>query len=157
MTNPSSPSNLEESGDPFAASTRHFPPTYPRLAPSGSFVGVLNNKREKRAFQLITPNTRAIRRHEIHEIVVTDETGAAPGGIVNRIAGLGFVEFTEGGILAQGDVLLVGSSAIGEVVGFDESHMPNHQNIIVRGAEVRTGVERGFRLRDAVTFRVQNS
>ena len=115
---------------------------------------MLNNKREKRAFQLIAPNTRAIRRHEIHEVIVTDEIETAPGGTVNQVAGLGFVEFTEGGILAQGDVLLVGSFAIGEVIGFDESHMPNHQNIIVRGAEVRTGVERGFCLRDAVTFRV---
>lgn len=150
----SSPTTSEESGDPFAASTSHPPPTYPRHAPAGRFVAVLNNKRDKRAFQLIIPNTRAIRRHEIHEVIVTDEADAAPGSTVNRIAGLGFLEFVEGGILAQGDVLLVGSSAIGEVVGFDESHMPNHQNIIVKGAEVRTGVERGFRLHDVVTFRV---
>ena len=144
----------DESGDPFTLSTRAPPPDYPRLAPKGRFVAVLKNKREQRGFKLILPNTRAIRRHEIHELIVTDESTAAPGVTVNRIAGLGFVEFTDGGILAQGDVLLVGSTVIGRVVGFDESHMPNHQNIIVHGPELRSGIERGFGIRDAVTFRV---
>ncbi|MBM3492292.1 MAG: hypothetical protein FJX68_18000 [Alphaproteobacteria bacterium] len=98
---------------------------------------------------------RAIRHHEIHELMLTDESGAAPGGIFNRIAGLGFVEFTRSGILAQGDVLAVGEAAIGEVVGFNESHMPNHQNILVRGGDLRSGFERGLRVGDAATFRVR--
>lgn len=145
----------EESGDPFTLCIRAGPPDYPRLGPKGYFVAVMKNKREQRGLQLIHPNTRAIRRHEIHEFMVTDESGAAPGGTVNRIAGLGFVEFTAGGILAQGDVLMVGESIIGEIIGFDESHMPNHQNILVRSPELRSGIERDIRVGDAVTFRVR--
>lgn len=147
----------EESGDPFTLSNPAATPDYPRMAPKGRFVAVLRNKRELRGLQLIHPNTRAIQRHEIHELIITDESGAGPGGAVNRVAGLGFVEFTAGGILAQGDVLMIGASVIGQIVGFDESHMPNHQNIVVQGPELRSGFERGICIRDTVTFRVHTA
>ena len=37
---------------------------------------------------------------------------------------------------------------IGTVVGFDESHAPNHFNIVVQAARSQTGRELGLRLGD---------
>lgn len=142
----------EQRGDPFGPMARPAPPGYPRRAPRGVVVAVLEFKRERRALQLIRPNTRAIRRGEIHELMVTDDAGAAPGGTVDRVAGVAFVEFTTGGILGEGDCVVIAGAEIGAVVGFDESHMPNHQNILLRAPALLSGVERGLALEARVEF-----
>jgi 1-deoxy-D-xylulose-5-phosphate synthase len=38
---------------------------------------------------------------EIHEIIPTDEAGAAPGATVDRVAYLAFVEITRGGVVCN--------------------------------------------------------
>jgi hypothetical protein len=136
-------------GDPFKAAVRPGPPDYPRIGPSGRLVAVMKVQFTKRGLSLIRNNTRAIRRHEIHELLITDETTAEPGGRVDRVAGIGFVELNEGGMMAEGDRVEINGRPIGTVVGFDESHMPNHQNIVLRG-EFANGVSRGLQLGDAV-------
>ena len=40
-----------------------------------------------------------------------------------------------------GDKVMVEGQIIGEVCGFDETHMPNHINIILRTDERKTGFE----------------
>ncbi len=139
----------QNEGDPFKAAVRPGPPDYPRLAPAGRLVAVMKVQFTRRGLSLIRNNTRAIRRWDIHELLITDETTAEPGGRVDRVAGLGFVELTEGGMLAEGDRVEIAGRLVGTIVGFDESHMPNHQNIVLRG-EFANGVARGLRLGDAV-------
>jgi hypothetical protein len=116
------------------------------------FVGVLGSRREGRGLTLIHPRTRCIRRYEIHELIVTDEQGCGPGTEVNRCHYLGFVEFQAGGVLAEGDTLMVDGRAIGTLAGFDESHFPNHYNIVFKGPRLVTGIDLGQKPGAAVYF-----
>lgn len=116
-------------------------------------VGVLNNRNDGRGLSLITTHTRVVRRYDIHELILTDEQQAAPGGTVGGVHYIGFVEFAEGGgILAEGDLVNVGGNVIGTIAGFDESHFPNHYNVVIKGPRRITGVELGQQPGDPVVF-----
>ena len=104
-------------------------------------VVVFGNKRDDRGLHLISPFTRAVKVNEIHEFILTDETGAKPATIVNRIGYLCFAEIKKGGAIMFGDKVMVEGQIIGEICGFDETHMPNHINIILRTDERKTGFE----------------
>jgi hypothetical protein len=106
------------------------------------FVGVLDNRNDGRGLSLIKAHTRVVRRYDIHELILTDEKTAAPGGTVNGVHYIGFVEFDAGGgILAEGDSVNIGGTVIGTIAGFDESHCPNHYNVLIKGPRRITGVE----------------
>jgi hypothetical protein len=104
-------------------------------------VVVFGNKREERGLKLINPYTRAVLVNEIHEFIITDEKNVRPGSRVDRVAYLCFAEFKKGGAIMFGDKVLVGDRVIGEVVGFEETHMPNHMNIIIHSTEFKSGFE----------------
>jgi len=87
---------------------------------------------ESRGLELMILQTRAVSRDQIHELMLTDEQDAGPSKKVGRVFVAGFFEIKIGGIIRVGDVVSVGNRAIGHVAGFDETHMPNHQNIVVR-------------------------
>ena len=117
------------------------------------FVGVLDNRNDGRELALIKAHTRVVRRHDIHELILTDEQSAAPGGTVNGVHYIGFVEFEAGGgILAEGDSVNIGGKAIGTIAGFDESHCPNHYNVLIKGPRRITGVELQQQPGDLVIF-----
>ena len=117
------------------------------------FVGVLNNRNDGRGLALIKAHTRVVRRYDIHELILTDEQSAAPGGTVGGVHYIGFVEFEAGGgILAEGDSVNIGGKAIGTIAGFDESHCPNHYNVLIKGPRRITGVEPQQRPGDLVIF-----
>jgi hypothetical protein len=107
-------------------------------------VVVLSNSREDRGLKLITPHTRALLRNEIHEFILTDEKEARPTATVDHIAYLCFAEIKKGGVIAFGDKVMVEGRMIGEVVGFDETHMPNHLNVVLRADERKSGFELDF-------------
>lgn len=138
--------------DPYAAGMIPGIPNILRLALEGHFVGVLDSKRFRRGLNLIPPKTRCIRRYDIHEIVITDEMDAAPGCSVDRFFGVGFVEFNSGGSIAQGDRIEFGSGIVAEVAGFDETHAPNHLNIVVKTPTPKTGIELGIEPGDSITI-----
>lgn len=94
-----------------------------------------------------------IRRYESHELLLADED-ARPGGRVNSIAYLGFAEFAEGGVIGAGDAFYLDGRRIGILAGFDETHAPNHLNIVIRAANLVDGVEQGVALGMAVRFAV---
>ena len=55
-----------------------------------------------------------------------------------------FFEVKIGGIVVVGDKVSVGDRVIGEVAGFDVTHMPNHMNIVVKAKErTKLGVKLG--------------
>ncbi|MCS7233516.1 MAG: hypothetical protein NZ900_05380 [Synergistetes bacterium] len=126
-------------------------PFYLKIAPIGSLIAVLDLKLEGRGLRLILPRSRAIRVGEIHEIVVTDEE-ASPGEEVNKVCYIGFWEVLGGGILEVGDELWIDGKKIGVLLGFDETHFPNHMNLVFRG-ELLTGKERGLSLGVRVSFK----
>jgi hypothetical protein len=118
----------------------------------GRIVAVLTSKRDQRSLKLIHPYTRCIRKEEVHEILLTDEKDALPGGIVNRVAAIAFMEFTTGGVLMEGDAVMIRGREIGRIAGFDEAHSPNHINIVLKNAKRKTGLEYGIEGGDQVIF-----
>src|ERR1043165_1283120 len=123
-----------------------------RLPLEARFVGVLNSRNDARGLTLIKAHTRCVRRYDIHEFILTDEQTAAPGGTVNGVHYIGFAELQAGGVLAEFDVVKIGGEIIGTIAGFDESHFPNHYNVVVKGPRRITGVELGQKPGDLIVF-----
>jgi len=96
-----------------------------------------------------------MRTGEIHELILTDERAATPGSTVDRVAYLGFAEVTAGGLIVARDVLTIGGEIIGQIAGYDETHMPNHLNIVVVGDSFASGFDRGLWLGSPVRIESQ--
>ena len=77
----------------------------------------------------------------IHKLIATDETSKKPGDTVDRIAYLAFFEVRHGGVVVMGGTLLADDKPVGTVLGFDETHAPNHINIVIGVARRQTGRE----------------
>jgi uncharacterized protein DUF6917 len=116
-------------------------------------VVVLDTRRENRALQLIHPQTRCIRAGDVHEFIVTDEMESRPGDQVNRVVGIGFAAFESSGVVMVGDAVHAGQHGLlGVIGGFDESHAPNHFNIVLKHETRRTGREIGLELDEAIVI-----
>ena len=105
----------------------------------GEAITVLDSTHEARGLKLIPTYSRALPKNSIHELIATDECDKKPGDTANKIAYLAFFEVTRGGCIIVGETLFVDGKAIGEIVGFDETHEPNHINIIIGVTSRRTG------------------
>ena len=97
----------------------------------GRIVAILHVSFKDRGLKLIDTKSRAVLKHEIHEIMITDEKAAAPGGGANSVAAVAFFEIDKGGLIVTGDAVTVAGHKIGDLVGYDENHMPNHLGIIL--------------------------
>ena len=102
-------------------------------------VAVLRGVNDQRGLQLTAYRSRAVPAGQIHELMITDDP-AELETMVNRVALLCFFEIERGGVLLVGDQVTCEGRVLGELAGFDETHMPNHQNVCLRGA-VLDGVE----------------
>jgi hypothetical protein len=49
----------------------------------------------------------------------------------NNICYIGFLELKNSGVLLTGDEVIWNGKKIGTIAGYDDTHMPNHQNTIV--------------------------
>ena len=83
--------------------------------------------------------------------MVTDED-VSTGSTVQRVGLIAFFEVVEGGVILVGDQVQVNGRALGDVAGFDETHMPNHQNICVAADSLVDVVALGLALGDSVRF-----
>jgi hypothetical protein len=115
----------------------------------GDVVAILHVIFEDRGLRLIETKSRAVRLHEIHELMITDED-AAPGGGADRVRAVAFFEVTEPGLIVAGDRVTVGDKQLGTLAGYDETHMPNHMNIVVK---TQSFDEPGIRVGDRVRFK----
>lgn len=140
-----------DSTDPYANGLITERPSSRRLVVELRAVGVLASKRTGRRLRLIHPRTRCIRRNDIHELIVTREQ-ARPGEQVDTVHYIGFFEFLEGCVIGEGDRLVVGGRTVGELIGFDETHAPNHLNILLHADTPLTGDELGLAPGDRVQF-----
>jgi len=104
-----------------------------------SVVAVLHLEIEGRGLNLIKPISRALKKNEIHELIVTDEEEAKPGAVVNRVSYIAFIEIYRGGVMVVGDEVYWNNNFLGTVAGFDDTHMPNHQNIVLYSVKRVTG------------------
>ena len=143
--------------DPYKDGMFSANPYYAKTDIQGGLVVVLDGKLENRGLELITPISRCVLKNEIHELIASDEPGLGAGSKVEKVAYLAFVEITQAGVLTIGDEVLWADRIIGTIAGFDETHMPNHLNIVVRTRERRSGADLKLRLGDSITFRQSRS
>lgn len=118
----------------------------------GSVVAILDAHVNKRELRLIQQPTRAFKKFDICELITTEEN-ATLGGEVNSIAYLAFLEIDVGGVIKVGDILEISNSIIGEVIGFDLTHMPNHMNVVVKVDEKISGRDLKLSIEDYLNFK----
>ncbi len=118
----------------------------------GKIVAILDLVLDKRELSLIIPQSRALRQGEIHEIIFTTER-KAPGDKVDKVAYVGFFEIEEGGVAIIGDILEIEGREVATLIGFNETHMPNHQNIVFLHKDLTTGKELGIALGDSIRIK----
>jgi len=127
--------------------------TYAENRPvQAAVVTVLDSTHEARGLKLISSYSRALPRNSIHELIATDETGRKPGGAADRIAYLAFVEVRRGGCIIVGETLMAGQRPIGTVIGFEETHEPNHINIVIGVNRRQTGRQLKFSVGSKIRF-----
>jgi len=136
--------------DPYARGMFKQNPYAKKSEIKGELVVLLRGKYPDRGLNLIKPISRALNAGEVHELIVTDED-VKPGGTVNSIAYIGFFAVSQPGVIVIGDEVQIGDKLIGSLAGYDETHMPNHLNIVIRGS-TEDGEERGLGLGDEVVF-----
>jgi hypothetical protein len=118
----------------------------------GEVVTVLDSTHEARGLKLISTYSRALKKNSIHELIATDETEKKPGDTANRIAYLAFFEVNRGGCIIVGETLYVDDEPIGQLIGFDETHEPNHLNIIIGVKQRHTGPQLKIGLGNKIKF-----
>lgn len=114
---------------------------------------MLRGVSDRRGLKLEGYRSRALPRHSIHELMVTDES-AGPGDTVMRVALSCFFEVEVAGVLLIGSDVYADDTHLGIVAGFDETHMPNHQNICLRVASLADGEVVGLEVDRQLTFRL---
>ena len=119
---------------------------------SARLFAVLDLTAEDRGLNLIPQLSRAVRRGDVLELILTDEASAGPGSNVDRAAYIGFAEVSEAGLLLCGDAVTVQEEEIGTISGFDETHLPNHLNVVMRSERLVTGREMDLTLDELITF-----
>lgn len=129
---------------------------FPYMAKSpvvGRLVCILHTHSDKRQLQLAPHPSRAVCKHEIHEVILTGDLDAGVSKTVNRVAHLAYFEVLEGGIVLAGDKVEVNGEEIGVLAGFDYTHVPNHMNFCIRVPEpLRSGFEMGSEVGMSITF-----
>ncbi len=116
-------------------------------------VVVLSGMLENRELHLIQPISRAFSNGTIIELIGTDDRKAGPGTTVNEIAYIGFVELLTGGVLLAGDLVTCNGKTIGTIAGYDDTHMPNHQNTILAMKKRISGMDLGIKIGDEITIK----
>lgn len=116
-------------------------------------IAVLSGTIEKREMEVIYPETRALRYGDIFELCCTDED-ISPGSKINKVSYLGFLEVTQGGILKVGDevIILNKGEFLGTIGGFNESHAPNHINVILSSGKILITDFKGLKLKENLQF-----
>ena len=125
--------------EPYAAGLVTKSPYVARRTVEGDIVAVLDLSLENRGLRPITPRSRVLTSHSVHEIAITDQERTDERGLIDRVAYVGFVEITRGGVVVVEDAVRVSDLDIGILLGFDETHFPNHMILIVRARERKTG------------------
>jgi uncharacterized protein YuzE len=143
---------LQMSKEPHAGGILDKYPYVDKRGVVGRVVCILDARSENRGMELSIHPSRAVPKGEIHELVATDDPEAELGRVVDRVAYIGFFEVEKGGIILVNDRVTVEGQEVGQVVGFDFTHAPNHLNILIRTATPMTGPELGLKLGGRVVF-----
>ena len=142
--------------DPYARALFKENPFSLKRSIECSAVAVLQARLDNRSLRLIPQISRVLKKNDIHELIFTDEKESRPETIVNKIAYIAFIEILKGGVMVVGDKVYWNNNLLGIVAGFDDTHMPNHQNIILYSPKISTGKELGIQVEDPVVISSQN-
>ena len=137
--------------DPYKSGMFKTNPYAKKRSLNGKLAVVLDGRYEERGLKLIAQPSRCLLANEVHEMILTDEE-RKPGDTVDKIAYIGFFEVLESTVIVVGDEVKVAGRVIGKIAGFDETHMPNHYNIVIHGPERFSGNEVGFELDDLISI-----
>jgi hypothetical protein len=141
--------------DPYASGLITENPYGAKRTIKTSVVAVLQLEMEGRGLNLIQPKSRALKKNEIHELIVTDEKEAKPGAVINKVSYIAFIEVYRGGVMVVGDKVYWNNNLLGTVVGFDDTHMPNHQNIVLYSPKRRTGEDLQIKIDDQIIIQTE--
>ena len=130
--------------------------TKKRIVKAGVVV-VLEGTIKNRGLTLINPRSRCLREKEIFEFMVAEDRDVGPGKKADTVRYLGFAEVLVAGSIRVGDRVICDGDLLGHVAGFDETHMPNHQNIVLSGAENASLVEEKMGLESVLEFHLEET
>ena len=94
-------------------------------------IAVLNAIFTERRMRLIDSHSRAVKKYDINELMITDQT-TSPSEELNRMNAIAFFEVKDGGLIVSGDDVFLNGELFGVLAGFDMNHMPNHMNVIIK-------------------------
>jgi hypothetical protein len=117
---------------------------------TGEVVALLHVTFDERGLKLIQSRSRALVKDEVHELMITDEEEAAPGGGADRVSAIAFLEVKTGGLIVVGDTVTLNDSLLGAVAGYDMTHMPNHMNVLLKAGSLEPPA---LRVGDRLVFR----
>jgi len=118
--------------DPYKTKKAHYVVYTNKKVVRARVLAVLKGSIEGRGIELIYPASRAVRKGEIFEMICTPDQDAGPGKRIDSVTYLGFLEVEESGVLLVEDIVKVSGKPIGIIIGFDETHYPNHQNVVLK-------------------------
>ena len=121
-------------------------------AVSSEVITVLRGTTDNRGLILESYRSRAVVAGAVHELMVTDEQDSGPGSTVNSVGLIAFVAIESSGVLLVGSEVRVGEHRLGEIAGFDDTHMPNHQNICIAVDSMIDGVQLGVDIGTKLQF-----
>jgi hypothetical protein len=134
--------------EPYGAGLVTKSPYVARRPVEGELVAVLDLALENRGLKPIIPRSRALTTRSIHEVAITDQERTDEKGLIDRVSYVGFVEISRGGVVVVDDLVKISNLDIGVLLGFDETHFPNHMTLIVRAGERKTGKQLGVGVGD---------
>jgi len=137
--------------DPYLRKLKGKAEYYQKRTVELNLVVVLEGKIANRGLCIIPQKSRAVVWGEVHEIILTVEEPR--DNTINKIAYLGFGEVKIPGVIACGDKVCLGEEIIGKVVGFDQTHMPNHLNIVIKSENYKDGRELSANLGESIKFK----
>jgi hypothetical protein len=139
-------------GDPYKSKLTSKDFFHSKVEVKGRVAVVLKGSLKNRGLNLIAPISRVFKKYDVIELIATDEVSAVPGGNVDSISYIAFVEIMNSGVILVDDPVLCNGIEIGKIAGYDDTHLPNHQNVIVKVAEKRSGEELKIKVSDEINF-----
>jgi hypothetical protein len=139
-------------GDPYKSKLTSRDFFHGKVEMKGNVVVVLKGSLKNRGLNLIAPISRVFKKYDVIELIATDEVDAIPGGNVDSISYIAFVEMENSGVILVDDPVFCNGRQIGKIAGYDDTHLPNHQNVIVKVIEKKSGEELKIKVGDEIVF-----
>jgi Family of unknown function (DUF6917) len=123
---------------------------------AGRWLAIMDHVRNDRGLFLSSFRTRCVRSGEIHEFLLCP-ADAERAERIDSLSYLGFGEIDSAGVIEVGDSVYLGRMFVGHVLGFDDTHAPNHYNVVIRGPRSCTGQSLGLSVGDRFSVRSPSS